>query len=168
MADVTLEIAPRDRRLAFENLFQLYTHDFSEFWHDRVEGELDEDGLFGDYPYLDSYWSEPGRTPILIRASGHLAGFALVNDFAHSGLRTDYSMAEFFVVRKHRRAGVGRAAACAIIGARAGQWEIAVVRRNVAAQAFWRRVAAETASGRVEILDRDDDLWNGLILRFRA
>lgn len=168
MADVTLEIAARDRRLAFENLFQLYTHDFSDFWQDRAEGELDEDGLFGGYPFLDSYWSEPDRTPILIRADGHLAGFALVNAFAHSGLPTDHSIAEFFVARKHRRAGVGHAAAIAIIGARPGQWDIAVVRRNTAAQAFWRRVAASVAGAAVEELDRDDDLWDGLILRFRA
>jgi predicted acetyltransferase len=166
MADVTLEIAPRERRLTFENLFQIYTHDFSEFWHDRTEGELDEDGLFGDYPYLDSYWQEPDRTPILIRADGHLGGFALINSFAHSGLPTDYSVAEFFVVRKHRRAGVGHAAATAIIRERPGQWEIAVVRRNAAAQTFWRRVAASVAGDAVEALDRDDSLWNGLILRF--
>jgi predicted acetyltransferase len=168
MADVTLEIAPRDRRLTFENLFQLYTHDFSDFWWDRPEGELDEDGLFGDYPHLDSYWSEPDRTPILIRADGHLAGFALINAFAHSGLPTDHSIAEFFVVRKHRRAGVGQAAATAIIAARPGQWEIAVIRRNAAAQAFWPRVAAATARGEVEALDLNDALWNGLILRFQA
>jgi len=168
MADVTLEIAPRDRRLTFENLFQLYTHDFSEFWHDRAEGELDEDGLFGEFAYLDSYWQEPDRTPVLIRADGRLAGFALINAFAHSGLPTNYSMAEFFVVRKHRRAGVGHAAATAIIRARPGLWEIAVVRRNTAAQAFWRRVAASVAGEAVEALDRDDALWNGLILRFRA
>ena len=168
MADVILEEAARDRRLTFENLFQLYTHDFSEHWTDRADGELDEDGLFGDYAYLDAYWSEPRRTPLLIRADGHLAGFALVNDFAHSGLATDYSIAEFFVVRKHRRAGVGHAAATAIIAARPGQWEIAVIRRNAGAQAFWRRVAAAVASGDVEELDRNDDLWDGLILRFRV
>jgi len=168
MADVTLEPAARDRRVTFENLFQLYTHDFSEFWAGRPEGELDEDGLFGEYAYLDSYWAEPRREPLLIRADGQLAGFALVNDFAHSGLPVDYSMAEFFVVRKHRRAGVGQAAASAIIAARPGQWEIAVIRRNTPAEPFWRGVAAAAAAGEVEALDRRDARWDGLILRFRS
>ena len=78
-------------------------------------------------------------------------------------------MAEFFVVRKHRRAGVGFAAATQIVGPRPGQWEIAVARRNTAALPFWRRVAAAAAAAAaVEELDRDDALWNGWILRFRT
>lgn len=168
MAKVTVEDAARDQRDTIDNLFQLYTHDFSEFWSGRPDGELEEDGRFGRYQYLDDYWAEPRREPLLIRADGRLAGFALVNDFAHSGLATDYSMAEFFITRKHRRAGVGFAAAVAVIGARSGPWEIAVIRRNVGAQAFWRRVAAAATAGEIEALDRDDDLWNGLILRFRS
>lgn len=168
MADVTLEAAARDQRGTFENLFQLYTHDFSEYWAGRAYGELNEDGLFGAYEHLDAYWSEPRHTPLLIRADGHLAGFALVNDVAHSGLATDFSMAEFFIARKHRRTGVGQAAATAVIAARPGQWDIAVIRRNTGAQAFWHRVAASVAGSAVQELDRNDDLWNGLILRFRG
>jgi predicted acetyltransferase len=168
MVDVTLEEAGPQRRATFENLFQLYVHDFTEQWHGLPRGELGEDGLFAAYEYWDGYWTEPDRVPILIRADGHVAGFALVNNSAHSGLPTDYSIAEFFVARKHRRSGVGQAAALAILGARPGQWDVAVSRRNIGAQYFWRRVAAEIAGDEVEALDRDDDLWNGLILRFRA
>ncbi|MFI4966244.1 MAG: GNAT family N-acetyltransferase [Caulobacterales bacterium] len=169
MANVTLEEASREQRPTFENLFQLYTHDFSDFWTDRTDGELQEDGRFAPYPYLDGYWTEADRTPLLILADGHVAGFALINTFAHSGLPIDFSVAEFFVVRKHRRAGVGFTAATRIIQARPGQWEMAVARRNTAALPFWRRVASAIAGPAVEELDRDDDaLWNGPILRFRA
>jgi predicted acetyltransferase len=168
MADVTLEPAGRDKRQTLVNLFQLYAHDFSEQWFDRPEGELDEDGRLEEYGHLDSYWSEPDREVLLIRAARRLAGFAMVNTYSHSGLPLDHQIAEFFVARKHRRSGVGRAAALAIIGARPGLWELAVARRNPGAQVFWRRVAAVVASGDIEELDRDDDRWNGLILRFRA
>jgi len=168
MAHVTLEEAARDQRHVLENLFQLYIHDFSEQWAGRAEGELDEDGLFGAYAYLDSYWAEPNRVPYLIRADGHLAGFALINDYSHSGLPLDFAVAEFFVVRKHRREGVGRMAAGAAMRPRPGQWELAVARRNTAALPFWRAVAQELAGDSVEELDRDDDLWNGPILRFRV
>ena len=106
---------------------------------------------------------------LLIRAGGALAGFALVNRFAHSGLPIDHSVAEFFVVRRRRRAGVGFAAATQIVRDRPGLWEAAVARRNTAALPFWRRVAAAAAAAaRVEELDRDDELWNGWIVRFRA
>ncbi len=168
MPKVELEAAGPERRETLANLIQLYTHDFSDHWIGLPQGELGEDGRFEPYPYLDSYWAEPDHEALLIRADGELAGFALVNAFAHSGLPTDFSMAEFFVARKHRRSGVGRIAATGIIRARPGQWDIAVVRKNLAAQAFWRRIAAEAAAGPVDEIDKADDLWNGLILRFRS
>ena len=168
MPNVELEPVGRERRQTLTNLFQLYCHDFSEQWFDRPEGELDEDGRLEEYGYLDNYWSELDHEVMLIRAAGRLAGFAMVNTYSHSGLPLDHQIAEFFVARKHRRSGVGQAAALAIIGARPGLWELAVARRNPGAQAFWRQVAATVASGEVEELDRDDDRWNGLILRFRV
>ncbi|MBL8552727.1 MAG: GNAT family N-acetyltransferase [Phenylobacterium sp.] len=167
MPTIALEACEARHKPALEALFQLYTHDFSDFWAGTDRGELGEDGRFPDYPYLDSYWSEPNRWPYLLRVDGHVAGFVLINDFAHSGRPLDFSVAEFFVVRKHRRGGVGRAAARAAIASRPGQWELAVARKNAAAQLFWRGVAAELgAPGTVEERDHDDDLWNGLIVRF--
>lgn len=62
-------------------------------------------------------------------------------------------------------ASVGREAALQAIQARPGQWELAISRRNTAAQAFWRRIAA-TVAPEVEELDLDDERWNGLLLRF--
>ncbi|MDZ4373239.1 MAG: GNAT family N-acetyltransferase [Phenylobacterium sp.] len=164
---ITLERAGPERRGTLEALFQLYTHDFSETWAGTARGELGEDGRFPDYPYLDRYWTEPGREPYLIRAGGHLAGFVLINGYGHSGQPVDFSVAEFFVARKHRRSGVGRRAARAVMAGRPGLWELAVARRNLGAQVFWRGVAAELSAGRVDELDVCDDRWDGYILRFR-
>jgi predicted acetyltransferase len=168
LPDVTLEPAGRDKRTTLANLFQLYVHDFSEQWFDSARGELGEDGLFAPPYPLDIYWDEAGSEPMLIRVGGLLAGFCLINTESHSGLPIDYSVAEFFVARKHRRGGVGRAAALAALAARPGLWEIAVTRRNVGAQPFWRTVAQIAADGReVTESDLNDERWNGLILRFR-
>ena len=166
MPSVTLEPCAAKRRAALEAMFQLYVHDFSEHWAGQPRGELQEDGRFPDYPYLDRYWVEPARSAWFIRVDGHLAGFALLSATSHSGDPADHDMAEFFVVRKHRRGGIGFAAARQLIGPRTGQWEIAVTRANVGALAFWRRVAAETAAGEVDERWLDDDRWNGAILRF--
>ena len=168
MADVTLEQPGPQARPIFENLFQLYTHDFSEQWAGREDGELEADGRFPQYVPLDSYWSDADRTPLLIRVEGYLAGFALINTVSHSGLPVDHAVAEFFVARKHRRFGVGLAAAVKIVGHRPGQWEMAVARRNTAALPFWRKVAAEVAGVAVEEVDRDNTLWRGPIVRFRV
>lgn len=166
MPKVEVEAAGPERRATLEALFQLYTHDFSDYWAGTDRGELGEHGRFPDYPYLDSYWSEPRHEPFLIRVDGHLGGFVLINDHSHAGLPVDFAVAEFFVARKHRRGGVGRAAARAAIAGRAGRWELAVARKNVSALAFWRGVAAELGAGAVEELDLSDDRWNGAIIRF--
>lgn len=168
MPQVELEAIPADRQPLLEAMFQLYTYDFTEQWAGLERGELGEDGLFDPYPHLDAYWTEPDRHPYLIRANGHIAGFVLLNAFAHAGLPIDHAVAEFFVVRKHRRSGVGRAAAQLAIAPRPGQWELAVTRRNTAALPFWRRVAGELGEGPAEEIDREDEHWHGPILRFKV
>jgi predicted acetyltransferase len=169
VADVTLEPAGPERLATLGNLFQLYVHDFSEQWFDRDGvGDLDEAGLFQHDFDFAKFWTQPGCSAWLIRADGHLAGFALLGTQSHSGVPADHDVAEFFVARKYRRDGVGYSAARALIGERPGRWEIAVTRRNVGAQHFWRRVANDLASGPVEDHDLDDAKWNGLILRFRV
>ena len=163
--EVSVETCDPNCRQTLGSLFQLYTHDFSEQWAGQARGELGEDGRFPDYPNLDSYWSDPTRHPYLIRADGYLAGFALINDHSHANLPLDHAVAEFFVVRKHRRSGVGRIAALQLIGDRPGQWEMAVARANIGALTFWRGVTKAVGRG-VEELDRNDEHWNGAILRF--
>jgi predicted acetyltransferase len=163
---VTLEPAG-DRRETIANLFQLYVHDFSEFWETR-RVELSEEGRFPPYPWLDSFWEDPDREALLIRANGALAGFLLINRFSHAGLSCDHAMAEFFVARHYRRERVGFRAAIEVISARPGLWEIAVARRNIPAQTFWREVAASAAPGSTELRDQNDHLWDGVILRCKV
>ncbi|WP_243625944.1 GNAT family N-acetyltransferase [Phenylobacterium hankyongense] len=151
-----------------QNLLLLYMHDFSEFWAWTAVGDLEPDGRYEDYP-LDPYWDTPGWRAVLFEADGALAGFALVNDHAHSSRPVDHAIAEFFVARKYRRQGLGKLAAHRLFGEARGQWEVAVVRKNLAAQAFWRRTVAECPAAReVTEFDLDDARWNGPILRFRT
>ncbi|WP_312160922.1 GNAT family N-acetyltransferase [Phenylobacterium sp.] len=149
-----------------QNLIQLYTHDFSEFWAGTARGELSVDGRFPDYR-LEPFFTRPGWRALLLTAGAAPAGFALINDQAHSGHAAEHAMAEFFVVRKHRGRGLGGQVARRLIGGAPGVWEVAVARRNLAALAFWRRVAADCAGpGGVAELDLDGPDWNGPALRF--
>jgi len=168
MIDLQVEAAGKAQQPLIEAMLQLYTHDFSEHWAGTPRGELGEDGRFPPYP-IDDYWRDEGRVPLLLRKGGRLAGFALLNRHAHSGLPVDVSMAEFFVVRKHRRGGLGRAAIDVILDRHRGLWEVAVVRRNLAALGFWQAALGGSPSVRgLESHDQRDARWDGTIFRFTA
>ena len=161
--NVTIAGATRADEPVLQNLLQLYTHDFSEHWAGSSKGDLAADGRFPDYS-LAEYWTRPGWSAAFVRCEDHLAGFALVNDRGHSGQPVDRNVAEFFVLRKYRGRGLGRAAAERLFAGHPGQWEVAVARKNVAALAFWRRAVAG-ATGVTELDVRTAD-WDGPVLRF--
>lgn len=138
---VAVEPAPIERKPAIARLVEFYIYDFSEY----MGWDVDDDGRFG-YRYLDAYWSEPSRTPFLVMVDGRLAGFALVTilDGDDAGV-TD--MAEFFVMRRYRRQGVGRIAAAILFDRFPGPWRVRQIHANTAAQAFWRSVIAAYTNG---------------------
>jgi predicted acetyltransferase len=158
--DIQITIAEKSEQPILENLMQLYLYDFSEICGD----DCDEQGRF-EYEYLPRYWVEPERHPFLIRVDGKHAGFALVR------LRTEapedpppHSVAEFFILRKYRRQGVGEQAAFQIFDRFPGPWEVAEIPENVGAIHFWRRIIDTYTGGNYgEIIDPD---WKGPVQRF--
>lgn len=163
---VTVRQALRAQMPIIQNLLQLYTHDFSEFWAGTEKGDLLPDGRFAAYP-LEEYWTRPRWSAALIASNSVLAGFVLTNDQSHSGEPVERNVGEFFVLRKHRGCGVGRLAAREVFTQHPGSWEVAVARRNVRAREFWRHAICEAsqASG-VQEFDLANDRWNGPVFRF--
>ena len=146
---VVVELAGFEDKAVVRRLMELYHYDFTEF----LPLELNEHGEFG-YRYLDHYWAadeRETRLPFLVRADGKLAGFAFVRRKGDG----PWKMAEFFVMRQYRRAGVGSQAARAVFAQCAGAWEVHQVLANTPAQAFWRRVIGEVTGGHFE--DETDD-----------
>lgn len=159
---MNLEILPasiEDKPL-LQRMMELYQYDFSEF-----EGtDLDAHGSYG-YNYLDHYWTEEGRHPFLLRVDGKLAGFALVN--RHAILpNSEWSMAEFFIMRKYRRQGIGKRVARHIFDQFRGRWEVAQIASNPKAHQFWRKVIEEYAGGKFEEVVLDDERWKGTVQAF--
>ena len=149
-----------------QNLMQLYTHDFSEFWGGTSRGDLNAQGLFDAYP-LDEYWALANWSAMLIWCDQVLAGFSLVNDQTHSRLPANRNMAEFFILRKHRGRGGSRIAAEVIFSLQPGLCEVAVTRRNARAQQFWRKTIRQSAkTSNFQELDLQNEHWNGPVLRF--
>jgi predicted acetyltransferase len=164
--NVILTQALRAQESIIQNLMQLYTHDFSEFWAGTVRGNLGSDGRFHPYP-MDGYWDRPGWSASFIMSNGVLAGFVLINDQAHSGRAVDHNVAEFFILRKHRGQGIGRRAAQAVFSQQPGLWEVAVARKNLDAREFWRKtIGGASQATNIQEFDMATDRWNGPILRF--
>jgi predicted acetyltransferase len=147
--NVTVEVAPVEQKSVLRNLLQLYIHDFSEF----AGFDLDDHGFFR-YSYLDYYWMEDGRFPFLVQVDGKLAGFVFIRgeDLASS---PRYSVAEFFILRKYRRHGIGERAAREVFGRFPGRWSLTVDLRNEAGLPFWRKVLGRITAGQFTELTGD-------------
>jgi predicted acetyltransferase len=157
-AQIELIPAKPDQQPILANLLELYAHDFSEFH----EVELGPDGRFG-YKNLSLYWLEPHRHPFLLKLDGNLAGFVLVKRGSEfSGNEAVWDMAEFFILRAHRRSGVGTAAAHQVWKRFPGQWEVRVMKSNHAAHHFWQHAITEFAGRAIHPvrIEKDDGHWH--------
>lgn len=138
--------AKREEEPILANLLQLYLHDFTDF----ADWDVEADGRYDTFD-LDECWENPARHPFVIVVEGHLAGFAIVD---RGSAETDdgdvWDMAEFFVMRKYRRKGVGGEIARRLFARFPGRWEVREMAGNVNAQAFWRRTIDAWTHGAYE------------------
>ena len=155
---VSLEPATRAQKPILENLLELYVHDLSE----AFEIEIGRDGRFG-YERLPLYWQEATRRfPFLIRVGAEVAGFALVmRGSPATEDSSDLDVAEFFVLRRHRRSGVGRRAAFLLFDRIPGDWVVRVAERNRRGLPFWCAIIPDYTRGQVasETLTGADQAW---------
>jgi predicted acetyltransferase len=158
--EVSLTVAAESDAALLANLLELYLHDLSEVFPGISFGA---DGRFG-YRRLPLYWSEPERRfAFLIRNGGKVSGFILATR-GYSPASEDrdvLDIAEFFVLRAQRRAGVGRLAAHALWDRLPGRWTVRVSEGNFGAHAFWAGVVEQYTGGRAvrSQLPGDPNTW---------
>lgn len=132
-----------EQKSVLMQMMELNSYDFSEFTGE----DISEYGYYG-YAHIDDYWNEAGRYPFFIRADGKLAGLVLIRSCSeYSDLPRPHCVAEFFVMRKYRRHGVGLAAATQVFSRFPGGWEVSVLLNNHAALAFWESVIRGCTQG---------------------
>ena len=125
------------------NLLQCYLHDFSEF----TPVPMDSRGRFS-YPYLGHYWHDPQRFPFFVEHKNQIVGLALLRqDKEPATGKQHMDMAEFFILRAHRRCGIGRGAARALFCLFPGPWQVRVMRANQAAYPFWQACIGDHTGG---------------------
>ncbi|MBS4198149.1 GNAT family N-acetyltransferase [Bacillus sp. FJAT-49732] len=139
--NITIEQVNYDKKTVLRHLIELYNYDFSEFTNDDVN----EIGLY-DYKYLDNYWNEASRFPFFIKVDGKYAGFALIRKIkTDTGINN--SMAEFFVMKKYRKMGVGRVASLNLFDKYKENWQVSIIKENNIAKEFWKKIICNYTNG---------------------
>ena len=146
--DIELKRINVEDKEILKNLIEKYDYEFSQ-WDNRDVNKL---GLYG-YDYLDCYWTEEKRWAFFIVVDGNLAGFVMVNNYLEVNEETDYSLAEFFVMYKYRRSGVGRFAAMKVFDMFHGKWQLKRHPKNIASVHFWNEVISEYTVGKYTLIE---------------
>jgi predicted acetyltransferase len=139
-------------RTVVERLWQLYSHDMSQFRGSVPNAE----GLF-KLGRLEGYLGDADADGYLATIDDAPVGFAYVM-YPHGPVR---HMGDFFVVRSQRRRGVGHRLARDTIELYPGPWEIAFQAENAGAPQFWRRVVSTVVGNawREELRPVPDKPW---------
>jgi predicted acetyltransferase len=103
----------------------------------------------------------------LLQVDDQLAGFALISERSKiTGKSGVVDMTEFFVLRRFRRQGVGRAAAFVAFDRFGGPWEVRQREENPDATAFWRRTIDEYTGGNYEETRWVRPRWSEIVQTF--
>ncbi|HEX2585478.1 MAG TPA: GNAT family N-acetyltransferase [Steroidobacteraceae bacterium] len=143
MTTYTIDIrrAEVSDRVPLYRMLDLYQYDLSDIYPQEINAQ-------GEYGYnLDRYWNDPVCHAFIATVDGFYAGFALVDARVKIGA-SGYWMDQFFILKKHRRAGVGSTLATKVFSTLPGHWEIGQMPANLDAQSFWRRVISKYTGGR--------------------
>jgi predicted acetyltransferase len=136
--NIQIRRAQENDRAALQRMLELYQYDLSDLHPQEINDQ-------GEYGYeLDRYWRDSTCHPFVALVSGFYAGFALVDARVKLGVPGHW-MDQFFILKKHRRSGVGSMLARWVFGALHGYWETGQMLSNLPAQSFWRRVVGEYA-----------------------
>ncbi|HLN60919.1 MAG TPA: GNAT family N-acetyltransferase [Symbiobacteriaceae bacterium] len=147
--NVTLTRCDVASKQTLHHLYQFYLHDLSAF---TDELQVEADGAF-DTSHIDIFWEKEPLHPFLVRADGKVAGFALVAGRPYAPEGADYSMVEFFILKRYRRQGVGREAARLVFDQFRGAWDVYELEANLPAIRFWNGLISEYTEGRYTVLE---------------
>ncbi len=139
-----------------KNLMQFYMYDFSEF----VDLDVEADSLFAAYKNLNDYWNDENRFSYIIQKDEIYIGFVLIR-YIEEQQRNHFSIAEFFVMKKYRRKGIGKSIATQIFNSHKGKWEVFQKESNKPAQLFWNKIINAYTKGNFKERLEDGKLIQG-------
>lgn len=157
------EVFEKDSRV-IENLLQLYQYDWSEI----LDGTIQDNALY-NYIDLQAFWTRKNPRAFLLKVTGEIAGFAMVEDKSITGgSENTHYIEEFFVMRKFRRHNFGKFFAENLFNIITGDWEVWENNKNVVAVAFWKKVISEFTNNNYEVREAKLSIWDGVVQKFRV
>lgn len=141
--EIKIEQILIEQKSVLVQLMELCNYDFSIY----EDADLNEYGYYG-YSHIDDYWNEDGRFPYLIRVNEKIAGFVLVcSHCKYNKSSNPHNIAEFFILQKYCRTGIGKYVAKKIFDMHKGGWEVMQLPKNIPARKFWKAVIQEYTNG---------------------
>ncbi|WP_282940261.1 GNAT family N-acetyltransferase [Paenibacillus sp. RC67] len=142
--NVELQRVSYEEKGILRNLLEFYLYEISAYLDSL---ELNPYGQF-EYRMLDHYWTDGTRHPFFIRSSGKIVGLVLVREWERAPDQSiTWLMAEFFILRKYQKLGIGRAAAIQAFELFPGRWIVSQIESNAASRSFWHKIISEYTNG---------------------
>jgi predicted acetyltransferase len=146
---------------AVRRMLELYQYELSDIWDQELDAH-------GEYGYdLTRHMEGQRFFAHVVLLDEHFAGFALVAP-ANVTQKEGFWMEQFFILTKYRHADVGTALARHVFQSHPGPWEVGQMHRNLAAQAFWRKVIASLTGDRFTEVHVTAGWWQGVVQRFNC
>ena len=141
------KVEEKDRQTLW-NLLQ-----YSLFEESATDGNhIQADGTFG-YEYFDNYFTDDDRESYLVKlSSGELIGFVMINQHLQK-TQGGHAIAEFLILPRFRRCGVGREVARRCFAMYPGNWEISPADGSESAYKFWKSVIGEITGANNQLND---------------
>ena len=132
-SNIEIIAASLEKKPIIAQLYELYTYEMT----DLADFDINDNGYYG-YKELPLYWNDSNKHPYLVWVNKKLAGFVLVQKGSPIDANPDvWDIAEFFIMRKFRKQGIGRFVAQYIWSQFDGSWQVRVWDNNKVAHAFW-------------------------------
>ena len=146
---------------ALQQMLELYQYDLSDIWPQDAETDA-------KYGYnLERYQHDERFHAHVALDGSQYAGFALVSPGVVTR-KEGMWMEQFFVLKRYRRTGIGRALALHSLESHPGPWEVGQMPSNVVAQDFWRKVISERTRGEYVEVQVTEGWWQGQVQQFHV
>ena len=155
--DISIIPVSKNEKEILRNLLEKYEYEFTQY----ENKDVNEYGLYENN--IDNYWIDKNKYSFFIKVDSMLAGFIMIDNHCYIDVGTEYSIAEFFVMYKYKRLGVGKYSINYIFDKFKGKWSISYAQKNKPALEFWNKMVNNYTKGNYKKIENYFKFNDGLI-----